>query len=153
MATSYSPEEDDLLLEFGVPPNAFAVRPALERAIAESVELRHRDTRAQQLPLPLPARTPTAVSFVPYRGGTCEHTDQWAAAQSRLLLNSSERSSGSNHAGAGSGERASDFLSHVDEVDQQLADLVDVIGLAASKPTGGPGGLPPELAKAAAAPH
>ena len=84
--------DDDLLLEFGVPPNAFAVRPSIAQAVSEANDLRLRDRKEAALPSPQkpPRSYRCVVCTLP--GGTCEHTDAWAVAQSRRLLAPSERS-------------------------------------------------------------
>jgi hypothetical protein len=86
--------DDDLLLQFGVPPNAFAVRPSVAFAVREGAELRLRDDRLRALPAPNqpPKHYRCVVCTLP--GGSCEHTDAWAVAQSRRLLTPSERSGG-----------------------------------------------------------
>ena len=92
---SYSPEDDDLLVEFGVPSSAFALRPAIGQVVAEAQELRIRDARAMTEMASSPHQGKEkafrcVVCTLP--GGTCEHTDAWCAAQSSLLLEPSERS-------------------------------------------------------------
>lgn len=111
-------EDDDFLLEFGVPPNPFSVRPAIQNIIEEANELQVRDAFNAALPK---ART-SAESFrcvvCTLPGGTCEHTDQWCILQSNRLLDATERS------GVTSGS--------MDNIDAQLSDLVDVIGIAST---------------------
>ncbi len=53
---AYTPEEDELMLAFGVPPDAFAVRPAIRRVVVEAEDLRRRDRAA-------------AAATAPARGG------------------------------------------------------------------------------------
>ncbi len=50
----YSIEDDDILLRFGVPPDAFAVRPSIQRVVAEAGDLRQRDARARAMPVITP---------------------------------------------------------------------------------------------------
>lgn len=89
--------DDDLLMEFGVPPNAFAVRPRVNLAVREASDLQQRDDRLRTVPPPNrpPKHYRCVVCTLP--GGTCEHTDAWAQAQSRRLLAPSERSGGGDN--------------------------------------------------------
>lgn len=111
-------EDDDFLLEFGVPPDSFAVRPAIQSVIEEANELQVRDAIKASLPRARQNKDAFRCVVCTLPGGTCEHTDNWCVLQSNRLLDSTERSG--------------IVSKSMDSVDAQLSDLVDVIGIAST---------------------
>mmetsp|Transcript_15970 Transcript_15970/g.18828 ORF Transcript_15970/g.18828 Transcript_15970/m.18828 type:complete len:816 (+) Transcript_15970:95-2542(+) len=116
-------EDDDFLLEFGVPTNPFSIRPAIQNVIEEANELQIRDSINASLPKPRTSKEAFRCVVCTLPGGTCEHTDQWCMLQSNRLLDTSER--------LGVGVLPSSSVG-MDSVDAQLSDLIDVIGVAST---------------------
>lgn len=111
-------EDDDILLRFGIPATPFSVRPRVQAVVNDSRVQECRDMRAAATPHHREGDEAFRCVVCTLPGGTCEHSDGWARRAPRTLLGLGERSSF---------REASDF--HSDEVDVQLADLMDVVGL------------------------
>lgn len=111
-------DDDDILLKFGIPATPFSVRPRVQAVVNDSRVQGYRDMRAAAIPRPRRGDEAFRCVVCTLPGGTCEHSDGWARRAPQNLLGFGERSTLRD---------ASEY--HTDEVDVQLADLMDVVGL------------------------
>ena len=118
VASSVLPDDDDVLLAFGIPPTPFSIRPRIQSVVNDARVQRDRDLREAAIPRSLGGAEAYRCVVCTLPGGTCEHSDIWARQASRRLLGPEERSS-----------LLQADVSHTDDVDEQLADLMDVVGL------------------------
>ena len=93
VASSVLPDDDDVLLAFGIPPTPFSIRPRIQSVVNDARVQRDRDLREAAIPRSLGGAEAYRCVVCTLPGGTCEHSDIWARQASRRLLGPEERSS------------------------------------------------------------
>ena len=78
VASSVLPDDDDVLLAFGIPPTPFSIRPRIQSVVNDARVQRDRDLREAAIPRSLGGAEAYRCVVCTLPGGTCEHSDIWA---------------------------------------------------------------------------